>query len=419
MHYNLLIIGAGTGGIMVAAQMKKANPGLTIAIVDASETHIYQPAYTLVGAGAFDMKKTRRPNKDYIPSGVKWIKEMAHEIHPEKNTLVTNANNHFTYDYLVVSPGVLNDLDAIPGLREALDKKVACSNYTDPEETWHQVQHVQSGRAIYTMPGTPIKCGGAPQKAAYLGADHFRRHGKLKNIEVHYITPGGVIFGVPEIRETLEKVIKDYGIHFKTKCAPVRIDALNKTITFKLNGTDEEWNAIKESEPTAQFNDAAKEFTLAFSFLHIVPPQKTPDFIRLNTELANEGGFLDVDIHTLQHKKFNNIFGIGDAAALPTAKTGAAIRKQAPIVLEHINAMIKSNSISEERYNGYSSCPLVTGYGRMVLAEFDYNNKFTPDPKLKNLFITDSAKQLWRLWILKKHILPHLYWNKMMKGEKV
>ena len=152
--------------------------------------------------------------------------------------------------------------------------------------------------------------------------------------------------------------------------------------------------------------------------LHLAPPQSAPDFIK-NSSLANDAGWISVDIGTMQHTKYANVFGLGDAAALPTAKTGAAIRKQVPIVVENLLRLAKSENISANRYNGYSSCPLVTGYGKMVLAEFDYDSNFTPDPKLKQLLIFNSDKEHWRLWMLKKFMLPYLYWNKMLKGENV
>ena len=135
--------------------------------------------------------------------------------------------------------------------------------------------------------------------------------------------------------------------------------------------------------------------------------------------LVNESGWLDVDHHSLQHNKYSNIFGVGDVAALPTAKTGAAIRKQVPVVVENILLLRKHKSLSNLSYNGYSSCPLVTGYGKMVLAEFDYKGNFTPDPKLKQMLVFNSAKEHWRLWYLKKYMLPKLYWNKMLKGKIV
>ena len=157
---------------------------------------------------------------------------------------------------------------------------------------------------------------------------------------------------------------------------------------------------------------------IPFDMLHLAPPQAAPKFIREST-LANAGGWLDVDHFTLQHNKFANVFGVGDAAGLPTAKTGAAIRKQVPVMVANILTLIDQSKLADKKYNGYSSCPLVTGYGKMVLAEFDYNQNFIPDPKLKRMMVFNSSKEHWRLWMLKKYGLPYLYWNKMLKGEEV
>jgi len=160
-------------------------------------------------------------------------------------------------------------------------------------------------------------------------------------------------------------------------------------------------------------------FGIHFDMMHLAPPQASPKFIA-NSVLATADGWLSVNDKTMQHTKYANIFGLGDVAQLPTAKTGAAIRKQAPVVVANVLQSLKNKQITSKFYDGYSSCPLVTGYGKMVLAEFDYSKEFKPDPKLKSqLFIDDSSQEHWRLWILKKYVLPYLYWNKMMKGIEV
>lgn len=418
MHYQFVIVGAGTGGIMTAAQLLKKNKNFNIAIIDPAETHYYQPAFTLVGAGAFNMEKTKQTTASLIPKGAKWIKDFVTTLNPSENSLETLKSGNFTYDYLILSPGLVNNLDLIEGLREAVEKGVVCSNYIDPELTWKKLQEFKGGNAIFTQPSTPIKCGGAPQKIAYLAADYLKDKKFDKPTNIVFAAPGTVIFGVPEIRTTLMEVINRYGIKFKPSYAPIKIDAIKKTITFKSVAPADNQCVINTDESIGEVLSGSSNIEIPFDFLHLAPPQEPPAFVK-NSTLVNEAGWLDVDIHTLQHKKYANIFGLGDVAGLPTAKTGAAIRKQVPIIVEHLLSMLKNNSISAKTYNGYSSCPLVTGYGKMVLAEFDYNNKFTPDPKLKQLLIKDSSKEHWRLWMLKKYMLPYLYWKKMMKGEQV
>lgn len=416
--HTVLIIGGGTGGIMTAAQLKKINSSLDIAIIEPSEDHFYQPAWTLVGAGTYNFEKTRRKTKDLIPAKVKWYKDFATDIDPDNNEVHTRSNGVLNYDFLVVAPGLVMEPSMIKGLPEALERGVAQSNYIDPKKTWDALQKFKGGNAVFTQPATPIKCGGAPQKIAYLAADYFRKNNLADKTNIIFATPGSVIFGVKEIKATLEKVLKRYDIAFKPFYTPVEIDSDNKKIYFKHNTSSQNDCVINQDDSISEVMTDDGTMELPFDFLHLAPPQAAPKFIRDST-LSNDSGWLDVDHYSLIHNKYANVFGLGDVAALPTAKTGAAIRKQVPILVENIMNAIAQNDKVNSSYNGYSSCPLVTGYGKMTLAEFDYNNNFIPDPKLKRLLITDSSKEHWRLWLLKKYMLPYLYWNKMMKGVKV
>ena len=411
-HFEVLIIGAGTAGIMVAAQLKKKKVG-SIGIIDPAKTHYYQPAWTLVGAGTYDYKKTARPMKDLIPKGVEWIQKAVSNLDPKKNSVQTSDQQSLTYDYLVVAPGLTYDLSLVEGLEESLDTGVVCSNYTDPEHTWKVIQNFKGGTALFTQPTTPIKCGGAPQKIMYLAENHFKKSGVKKNSSIVFATAGGVIFGVKQIAETLMNVVNRKNIHLRFGHQLKKIDSKKKIA----------WYALGENESLYNQKDLKIEkdgdlIGIHFDMLHTAPPSVAPKFIQ-DSPLANESKWMAVDHKSMQSTSFPNVFGLGDVAALPTAKTGAAIRKQVPIVVDNLVKLIKENTLGTMAYNGYSSCPLVTDYGKMVLAEFDYDNNFTPDPKLKNMLIKDSSKEHWRLWMLKKHILPYLYWNKMMKGENV
>ncbi len=414
---KLIVIGGGTGGIMLSARMLKIGAPLDITVIEPSDSHWYQPAWTLVGAGTFDYNSTKKPMSKVMPKGVNWVKDIATGFKPEENKVTTSQNGDLEYDFLVISSGLVYENAMIPGLEESLDKGNVCSIYTDPKHTWDVIRNFKGGRAIFTQPNTPIKCGGAPQKIAYLAADYFRKNNLSDKVRLTFATPGGVIFGVKPVAETLMKVIKRYNIDFKPSHTLVRIEGDRNVAIFKHTGIAGSPCFLNEDGVTT-IGESEDEFEVKYDMLHLAPPQAAPKFIR-ESVLANENGWLDVNINTLQHNKYPNIFGIGDVAALPTAKTGAAIRKQSPVVIDNILSMIKSNNLGNKMYDGYSSCPLVTGYGKMVLAEFNYKNEFTPDPKLKQMLIFDSDKEHWRLWMLKKYGLPYLYWNKMMKGEEV
>ncbi|MFD1629794.1 NAD(P)/FAD-dependent oxidoreductase [Pseudopedobacter beijingensis] len=417
-HYQIAIIGAGTAGIMTAAQLLKKDKSLDVVIVDPADKHYYQPAWTLVGAGTYDFDKTEKRIRDLIPEQAEWIQDSVISFYPEENKIELKKGIKISYNYLVVAPGLVNDLSLIEGLEDAVKKGVVCSNYIDPKYTWECLKNFKGGNAVFTQPTTPIKCGGAPQKIMYLAADYLRRNGLDKKSNVVFATPGTVIFGVKRIADTLMKVIHRYNVHFKPFYAPVKIDAEQKIVYFKSVAPDDNNCIVNEGNVLGEKQQGDSLIEMPFDLLHLAPPQTAPKFVK-ESVLVNEAGWLDVDINSLQHKKYPNIFGIGDVAALPTAKTGAAIRKQAPVVVDNILKLIKGKAADNKSYQGYSSCPLVTGYGKMVLAEFNYKNEFTPDPKLKMMLIGDSSKEHWRLWLLKKYMLPYLYWHKMMNGEDV
>lgn len=416
-HYQILIIGGGTAGIMAGAQLLKKNKSLAIGLIEPADTHYYQPAWTLVGAGSYTYEKSARPMQEVMPEGLDWIQDYAASFDPANNAVDTRSSGTLTYDHLIVCPGLVMEPSWIEGLEESLDKGVVCSNYTDPEHTYEVIKNFKGGNALFTQPTTAVKCGGAPQKIAYLATDNFRR--RKIDAEVIFATPGSVIFGVKKVADTLHQVIDRYGMHFRPLYAPVKIDAENQKAHFQYKG-DEDQFVVNEDNKLGEklTEEGANTVEIPFDMLHIAPPQAAPRFIR-ESSLVNEAGWLDVDHQTLQHREYGNIFALGDVAGLPTAKTGAAIRKQVPIVVDNILRLVEQQPIGPMAYNGYSSCPLVTGYGKMVLAEFDYQQNFLPDPKLKQMLIKDSSKEHWRLWMLKKYGLPYLYWNKMLKGEDV
>jgi sulfide:quinone oxidoreductase len=247
--------------------------------------------------------------------------------------------------------------------------------------------------------------------------EFFRKSGVRDKTKLVFATPGSVIFGVQPFRAALEDVVRRKEIILRTFYNPVRIDPVKQEVHFKWSKPGDNTCVLTEEQGLPEKIEGEGTIVMKYDMLHLAPPQSAPDFVRHSPLAYAEGpnkGWLEVDINTLQHKRYPNIFGLGDAAALPTAKTGAAIRKQAPVVVANILQRIKDGALSKARYSGYSSCPLVTGYGKMLLAEFKYDNVRDSDPLLSRFF--NTAKPLWSMWVLKKYVLPWLYWNRMLKG---
>lgn len=393
-HYQIIIIGGGNAGISVAAQLFRKNSQLEIAIFDPSEKHYYQPAWTLVGSGVFDINKTERSEASVMPKKAIWIKEAVQSFQPENSAITTNSST-YTYDYLVVCPGIQLNWADIKGLPETLGKNNVCSNYSfkTAPYTFECIKNFKGGKALFHNPHTPVKCGGAPHKIMYMAADYFRKHGILDKADIQYWSGAAKLFAVPIYENTLLKVCERANIKLNFMQRLDEIDGPNKRAKFVGIGE----------------NNKDIETWVDFDMMHVTPPQSAPDFIK-NSPLANELGWVDVDKATLQSVKYPNIFALGDASGLPTSKTGAAIRKQAPVVVANILALIQNNVMSAN-YTGYTSCPLVTGYGKLVLAEFDYNNQ------PMETFPFDQSKERWSMYMLKKEVLPRMYWGQILTGK--
>ncbi|MGN7472049.1 FAD-dependent oxidoreductase [Brevibacillus sp. SAFN-007a] len=393
-RYKVVIVGGGSAGIAVAAQLLRKSRELAgqIAVVDGASKHYYQPLWTLVGAGVVSREVTEREEAEVIPRGAVWIREAVTVFLPKENAVMTASGNKLHYDYLVVAAGIQIDWHKVKGLQESIGKDGVCSNYAYDyvQSTWDSIRQFQGGTAIFTQPHTPVKCGGAPQKIMYLADDSFRRSGVRAQSLIRFVsgTPG--IFSVKKYADALQKVIDRKQIHTCFQHNLVEIRAEQKQAVFENLLTHE-------------------RVVMPYDMIHVVPPMSAPDFIK-NSPLAAADGWLDVDKHTLRHARFANIFGLGDCTNLPTSKTGAAIRKQAPVVVQNLLAQI-SGSPDYRQYNGYTSCPLVTGYGKLILAEFDY--ELIP----RETFPFDQSRERRSMYWLKKELLPVMYWHGMLKGR--
>jgi sulfide:quinone oxidoreductase len=395
-NYDVVIVGGGAAGCGAAASILKRDKNLSIAIIEPSSKHYYQPAWTLVGAGEFDVKKSERDMGTCIPKGAIWIKAAVTGFSPEENTVHTDQKLAISYKQLIVAAGLKLNWDGIKGLVETLGKNGVTSNYRFDlaPYTWELTQKLASGKAIFTQPPMPIKCAGAPQKAMYLSCSHWEKQGILPNISVEFNNAGGVLFGVKEYVEPLMKYVKRYNADLVFNSNLVEVDGPNKTAWFNIKDTD------------GNIEKVAKKFDM----LHVVPPQTAPDFIKASP-LANTDGWVDVNQHTLQHSRYPNIFALGDVTSTPNAKTAAAVRKQVIVVAENLLAL-RAGQEFPSRYDGYGSCPLTVEKGKVILAEFGYGGKLVPT------FNWDSTLPRKSAWILKKRILPWVYWHCLIRGRE-
>ena len=394
-RHDIVIIGGGSAGVSVAARLRRAGVS-DVAVIDPAVTHCYQPLWTLVGGGRAPVEESARSQESVMPKGVTWIRQAAAEIDPDAQEITLDGGVSVGYRHLVVCPGIQLDWDKITGLRDTLGRDGVSSNYAYElaPATWKFVRDTRSGTAVFGMPAGPIKCAGAPQKIAYLAADHWRRQGVLSDIDVHLVLPTPAMFGVKEFSDVLVGVAHRYGItvHLESEVTAVRPDAREVVVTSKKDDSSQ---------------------TLPYSMMHLVPPQSAPDWIKKSAlaDPSSPAGYVEIDKHTMRHTRYPNVFALGDAGSSPNSKTGAAVRKQAPVVVQNLTD-VRAGKEPTARYDGYSSCPLTTARRKMLLAEFDYS--MTPTPSIPYI---DTIKERTDMWYLKRYGLPFLYWNLMLTGR--
>jgi sulfide:quinone oxidoreductase len=423
---KIVIVGGGAGGIMALARLHSGLNNPDITIIAPNELHIYQPGQIFEAAGLYNHEDLVKPNSDFIPDDVNWIKDEVASFDPDNNSLTTRSGEKISYDYLIVATGIVYHYDRISGLNEEdIGTNGISSVYLNNMEkgttkggsvTWEWFNALKEAaasgkrpRAIYTQPNTPIKCGGAPQKILYLSADHLKKEGL--SADYIFATNSGSLFGQKPIADSLGEVQKRYDtITNKFNHDLVSIDVLNKIATFEhtydLRGAFDE--DLQEYEMITK-----KELVeMAYDFIHIVPPMGPPKAVvesNLGWQKGNAKGWLEVDRATLQHRRYENVFGIGDVCGIPLGKTGGSARHHGPVVAGNLIAQMEKKEL-KEKFDGYTVCPLKAGYGQIIMAEFNY------DGLAPSFSFLAPEKPRWIWWAFDLYMLKPMYWYLMLRG---
>ena len=398
---RVVIVGSGAGGISVANRLARSLEGAKVIVVDRKTVHHYQPGYTLVATGVWDASQVVSANADLLPAGIEWVHEMAAEIDPESRVVTTDAGTRVPYDFLVVATGLQLDYGAIKGMdTAAIGSNGIASVYNGTEgasRTWQAMSQFRErgGTALMTLPVTPIKCAGAPLKMTFMLADRLKQAGTLDRSKITFHSSLGNVFSVPAVNDDVLRRWKPLGIAVEYSSRLAEIDIGARRAVF----------VSPEGERTQ----------LGYDFIHVVPPMRATDVIR-NSPLAWKegpfaaGGWLEVDKSTLRHRRYPNVFGIGDINGTPRGKTAATVKKAAPVVEENLIAVIAGKE-PPVRFDGYTSCPLLVREGSAMLIEFDYDGKLTP-----SLPLIDPLQESYMAWLMKYKMLKPAYYA-VLKGR--
>lgn len=410
---KIVIVGGGAAGITMAAYLSDKLRHDDITIIEPNEIHHYQPGYTFIASGTFTPDEILKPTDKLIPKGVKWLKDRVVELNPDNNSVITAQNGKVNYDFLVLVPGCVTDFSQIEGLsKETLGDGNIHSIY-DFEgakmcyEALQKLPEKKQGRLIFTDTYTKLKCGGAPKKITLLTEDFLKKEERREGFQFDYfcnstnlMTPK--IFG-DRLQELYDE--RDVATHYKHRLVSVNPSA--KKAVFQL--------LEEPTQARLPVTEATKLVTVDYDFLHVTPPMGTPDFVRNSPFAITEGelrhgGWAKVDNETLINQDYPNVVIFGDAAGLGTSKTGAAIRMQAPVAAANLVSVMEGQE-PKEKYDGYSACPIVTEYGKVLMCEFGYDKKLLP-----TIPFIDPGIERGMWWLLKAYGLKPMYYHGMLKG---
>ena len=393
---HIVIAGSGLGGIAVASRLRKLVPGARITIVDAKQEHNYQPGYTLVATGIWPIEKVKNRNAEFQPEGVEWVQEMVAEFDPASNSLTTTGGRKIGYDFLVVATGLQLGYDQIAGMDvKAIGQNGLGSVYASPEAalaTWQAMDafRVKGGQAVMTLPAGPLKCAGAPLKMTFMLADRLRQAGTLDKSRVDFFSglPDDTVFGVKSVNDN---------VLARWKATGIQMHYLSKLVAVDLGGRKAVFTT-----PEGERNE------VAYDFLHLVPPMRAPDAVKKSDLAAKDGpmaagGWLEVSKDTLQHKRYPNVFGVGDINGTPRGKTAATVKKSAPLVAHNLVRVIDGQP-ADQIFDGYTSCPMIVREGSAMLIEFDYDGKLTP-----SLPMIEPLQESFMAWFMKYRLLKPAY----------
>ncbi|KAJ1977245.1 hypothetical protein H4R35_002381 [Dimargaris xerosporica] len=437
--YQVVVIGGGSGGLAVSATLASQLGKGNVAVVEPSNTHYYQPLWTFVG----DFDQSCIPMRDVIPDRADWLQTRVAQVLPERNQVQLASGQTVSYQYLVVAAGIQTNWQKIKGLDESLlGTHGIASNYsaTGVPHTYPLLRQMAQATAaatatspsasprqlLFTMPSTPIKCAGAPQKIMYLADEILRREGTHRNsYRIDYFTGIGKIFAIQKYADKLLAICRDRGLNLHYHYDLTEIRPLQRQAVFTRNAAAPATNygasstspLPLENLPTraqVQGEGNDHQITVDYDFIHVTPPMSAPDFLRKTPSLVNAGGWVDVDAKTLQHTRFPNVFSLGDCSSLPTSKTAAAAAAESWVVKQNLLHLIRhhdSTAALPAQYDGYTSCPLVTGKNKLVLAEF---NGYKGMP-LETLPF-NQAQESNVAYQLTAHVIPQIYWQGMVRG---
>ncbi len=404
---KIVIVGAGTGGIIATARMRRAAPNAQITLIAPNEIHLYQPGQIYVAAGLTMQYDNQRKTADLLPDNVTWLKESVINFDPEKNTLTAKKSGKIIYDLLIVALGAEYDYERIIGLdpsmigrngiasvyfNDTIKGKAYGGDFTNMLlKELRKKASKGSVNVLCTEPNTPIKGVGTTLDILFLGNDFLKKESVQKNVHFTFAKADSTLFPSKPFAKALQGYLN-----------------LHKNIDIAF---EHHLTAIDSQKKIATFAVQNEKVQIPYDFIHIVPPMQAPKVLRDSPLSIQDGrlkGWLAADKHTLQHPKYKNVFGIGDILGIPLGKSGGSAQHQGVILQDNVVAALEDKELPAS-YDGYTVAPVITEFGKVMPIEFNEKEPLS-------VWLLNPYESRWIWWARDRYLMRWAYFNLLMRG---
>ncbi len=394
---KLLILGAGTGGTIMANKMRKELPReeWSIKLVDQVKNHYYQPGFLFIPFGYYKKEDVIKPKQNFFPVGVESVFQPIDRIDIENNKVFLANSEVLGYDILIIATGTKINPEETPGLKGELWYKNVFDFYTIEGaealagffKTW------DGGNLVVNIVDNPIKCPVAPLEFSFYADAFFSERGMRDKVKISYVTPLSGAFTKPRSSKLLGNLLENKNIEMITDFFLAEVDNKNKVIK-DFSGKEVPFDCL------------------------VTIPLHNGDSVISKSGLGDEFGFAKADRYTLQSTVKKNVFVIGDAGNFPTSKAGSVVHFQADILTENLMCYIEDRPFTG-KFDGHSNCYIETGHGMGALIDFNYDTEplpgYFPFPGIGPFSLLKES----RVNHYGKLIFRWIYWHILLKGKEM
>lgn len=395
MSISIVILGAGTGGTIMANRLRKkySETDATLTVVDENDQHIYQPGLLFIPFGIYRPEDIIKPRSKQLHSGIRYIQSPVKTLDADRKQVALINGQTLPYDLLIIATGSQLMFDEVEGLTGPGWRDTVFDFYTldGAVALEDKLKNFDGGRVVINLTELPIKCPVAPLEFAFLADWYFTQRGLRGKVELVFVTSLDSVFTKPVASQHLHQMMGKKGITVVTEFN-----------TGEIRG--------KEGK-LVSFDGREVEFDL----LVTVPPHNGANFVEDVPGLGDPLNFVLVDKQTMQSKVYPEIFAIGDAASLPTSKAGSVTHFEADKLVENVSAFL-AGEVLPESFDGHSNCFIETGFHKALLIDFNYDTEPLPGhfpfagsplPLLKESRMNHLGKLMFK----------PMYWNMLLPGH--